>query len=207
MIKKDIFYFTQGEKRGVLLLMILIILFLIGHTIFSYVSPLTETIIVHDTIYIEKTDVKKVTSSQSGKKKAKQKIPIPIHINSASSSQLETIPGIGPILAKRITDYRDLLGGYYHIDQLSEIQGINTKKMNVLKQWLFIKSESYTKIKINHATIEQLNAHPYITTQQASYILEFRQKNNQIKDIKELETSQIFNRKELNRIKPYISFD
>ena len=207
MIKKDIFYFTQGEKRGVLLLMILIILFLIGHTIFSYVSPLTETIIVHDTIYIEKTDVKKVTSSQSGKKKVKQKIPIPIHINSASSSQLETIPGIGPILAKRITDYRDLLGGYYQIDQLSEIQGINTKKMNVLKQWLFIKPESYTKIKINHATIEQLNAHPYITTQQASYILEFRQKNNQIKDIKELETSQIFNRKELNRIKPYISFD
>ena len=207
MRKKDIFYFTQGEKRGVLLLMILITLFLIGYITLSYMNPLTETIIVHDTIYAEKIPFPKVIETQTNKKKIKSQTPNPININSANSYQLEAIPGIGPILSKRIINYRDSLGGYYCIEQLAEIRGINTKKLNVLRQWLFIEPQSYTRIKINHVTIEKLKTHPYITNQQAFYIIESRKKNNQIKSIKDLESLQKFSRKELHRLEPYISFD
>ena len=50
-----------------------------------------------------------------------------IHINSAPQSQLETLDGIGPSLAKRIVDYRDAHGGFTSTEELLEVKGIGEK--------------------------------------------------------------------------------
>ncbi len=47
-----------------------------------------------------------------------------ININTASSDQLQTLPGIGPVLAERIIKYREAHGPFATIDELVKIQGI-----------------------------------------------------------------------------------
>jgi competence protein ComEA len=48
----------------------------------------------------------------------------PVSLNSATAEQLETLPGIGPVLAAAIIDWRAENGGFTSIDQLQEVSGI-----------------------------------------------------------------------------------
>jgi len=53
---------------------------------------------------------------------------LPININTASATQLETLDGIGPVLAARIVAYRDEHGPFKSVDQLDDISGIGPKR-------------------------------------------------------------------------------
>jgi len=59
-------------------------------------------------------------------------------VNTVTRSQLEEIPGIGPVLADRIIQYRKKTGKISNLIQLVEIKGIGKKKFEDLKQYLFI---------------------------------------------------------------------
>ncbi|GHE28619.1 hypothetical protein GCM10017673_33870 [Streptosporangium violaceochromogenes] len=47
-----------------------------------------------------------------------------LDLNTATSQQLEQLPGVGEVLARRITEYRDTHGGFRAVEQLREISGI-----------------------------------------------------------------------------------
>ena len=55
-----------------------------------------------------------------------------ININTASSEELETLPGIGPVTAKRIIDYRNDYGKFSEIDELKNVPGIGYKTFEKL---------------------------------------------------------------------------
>jgi competence protein ComEA len=50
-----------------------------------------------------------------------------INLNSATATDLELLPGVGPVLAKRIIDFRKSHGGFLNVQGLLEVKGIGDK--------------------------------------------------------------------------------
>jgi competence protein ComEA len=51
-----------------------------------------------------------------------------VNLNEASAEQLESLPGIGEVLARRIVEYRNLRGGFRSPEELKNVSGIGEKK-------------------------------------------------------------------------------
>jgi competence ComEA-like helix-hairpin-helix protein len=64
--------------------------------------------------------------------------------NLASQADLETLPGIGPVLAQRIIDYRRAHGPYKRIADLRKVSGIGRRKLEKMKPYLTIAAETGT---------------------------------------------------------------
>uniref|UniRef100_UPI003F49FE13 ComEA family DNA-binding protein n=1 Tax=Streptomyces sp. 1222.5 TaxID=1881026 RepID=UPI003F49FE13 len=48
----------------------------------------------------------------------------PVSLNTATADQLDTLPGVGPVLAQHILAYRTEHGGFRSVDELREVNGI-----------------------------------------------------------------------------------
>lgn len=51
-----------------------------------------------------------------------------VSLNTATVEQLDTLPGVGPVLAQHIVDYRTQHGGFRSIDELREVNGIGDRR-------------------------------------------------------------------------------
>ena len=74
----------------------------------------------------------------------KEEIWIPgekLNINRASQEQLIYLPGIGPVLAQRIIEYRDEKGSFHDLSELREIPGIGEIKFAGIKEKITLKDE------------------------------------------------------------------
>ena len=49
-----------------------------------------------------------------------------ININTASAALLDTLPGVGPVLAQRIVDYRESVGPFRSVSDLTNVEGIGS---------------------------------------------------------------------------------
>jgi competence protein ComEA len=57
----------------------------------------------------------------------------PINLNTAGAAQFDTLPGVGPVLAQRILDWRTAHGRFESVDQLREVTGIGPSRFADLK--------------------------------------------------------------------------
>ena len=57
----------------------------------------------------------------------------PLDVNAASAAELDALPGIGPVLAQRIVDYRLEHGPYGTIDELANVEGISPRMVGELR--------------------------------------------------------------------------
>ena len=57
----------------------------------------------------------------------------PVNLNTATSAQLQTLPGVGPVLADRIIAYRDEHGPFASVADLRKVTGIGDARYNELK--------------------------------------------------------------------------
>jgi competence protein ComEA len=60
----------------------------------------------------------------------------PISLGAATAEELETLDGIGPTLARRIVEARRASGGFSSIDDLADVEGIGTQRLESLKEAL-----------------------------------------------------------------------
>lgn len=66
----------------------------------------------------------------------KQPPAVPVSINSATEIELQTVPGIGPAMAKRISDFRATNGGFSKIEDLRKVKGMGGKTFDKIRQWI-----------------------------------------------------------------------
>lgn len=59
--------------------------------------------------------------------------PGPVNLNTATAEQLQALPGVGPVLAQRILDYRAQHGGFGSVGELRQVSGIGDAKFAELK--------------------------------------------------------------------------
>jgi competence protein ComEA len=57
----------------------------------------------------------------------------PIDLNTATVEQLDTLPGVGPVLAQRIVDWRTAHGSFESVDQLGDVDGIGPSRLADLR--------------------------------------------------------------------------
>ncbi len=62
----------------------------------------------------------------------------PLDLNRATLDELIALPGIGPVLARRIIEYREAHGGFQSVEELLEVRGIGPKKLAQIKERLLV---------------------------------------------------------------------
>ena len=72
-----------------------------------------------------------------------QETVFPLDLNRATREELMLIPGIGEVISGRIVQYRDVLGGYTTLTQLTEIHGISYNMLERIGGYLFVGDRSF----------------------------------------------------------------
>jgi competence protein ComEA len=57
-----------------------------------------------------------------------------LNLNTATVQELETLPGVGPVLAKRIVEFREKKGGFQRVEELLAISGVSEKRWKILSK-------------------------------------------------------------------------
>lgn len=129
-------------------------------------------------------------------------------INTADTVELVKVKGIGSKLALRIIKYRDLLGGFVHINQLHEVYGLSDFAINELTSHALIRENFKPKtIAINHAQLELLSSHPYLGNKKSKVIYNYLKNHSKLSNFEEFQKSYPFTEEELTKIKHYISYE
>ncbi|MCH8028913.1 MAG: helix-hairpin-helix domain-containing protein [Candidatus Dadabacteria bacterium] len=89
-----------------------------------------------DKITVLMDGVHRVSSMSAPKKMA---LGIPIDINSASITELDALPGIGPVLAERIVRYRESAVVFGSVEELMNVRGVGIKKYGALKGYVIVE--------------------------------------------------------------------
>jgi competence protein ComEA len=58
----------------------------------------------------------------------------PVHLNSATEADLDALPGVGPVTAQKILDFRQHHGAFGSVDELDAIPGIGPKRLDQLRE-------------------------------------------------------------------------
>lgn len=110
----------------------------------------------------------------------------PIDINTADTIEFIALPGIGSRLADRIIRFRESLGGFYSIEQISEVYGLADSVFQKIKPLLISPAFDIKRININTASLEELKAHPYIRYTIANSIVNYRAQHGAFTNIEDL---------------------
>ncbi len=132
------------------------------------------------------------------------KKPIKFDINLADTTVLKQIPGIGSGYAKRIIKFRESLGGFISVNQISETFGLPPEVFVEIEKYAFYQN-SPRKININTASIEELDAHPYLSKFQAKTIVAYRTEHGNFMTIDDLKKIKTLNEEVISKINPYLT--
>ena len=218
-MSKDHFYFNRNDRIVAIILLSVIIIVNIIRNPWNPPAPDDSTdtdSLVHvpdtfrRTVYIRDTVRRKwyvwdtvTVQVKSVRYTAKSRPLEPLDLNSADSTELVKLPGIGPANAMKVIRYRERLGGYSNIRQLTEIEGLPDSLM----KWFIISDTlPIRKIDVNSATLTELRRHPYLDFYQARAIVEYRNERGIIKGPEQLSFMEEFTAQDLIRLEPYLDF-
>ena len=126
-----------------------------------------------------------------------------IDINTADTSLLKMIPGIASRRAARIVAYRKTLGGFTSVEQAMEAIELPDSVM----KYMSVSPVEIKKINVNKLSVQQLMKHPYLNFYQAKAIFEHRRNKGDLHSFDELSRLEGFRPTDIDRLRPYITFE
>ncbi|MAP01547.1 MAG: hypothetical protein CMD01_01855 [Flavobacteriales bacterium] len=130
----------------------------------------------------------------------------PIELNSASQLDFQKISGIGPVLSKRIINYKNNLGGFVRLNQLDEVYGLEKSILKQLKENFYICDSFFVdKLNVNLISIDSLKKHPYINWNLANAIVSYRNQHGAYDSIVKIKSTHLVNDEIYRKIAPYLT--
>jgi len=223
---REFYLLPRGEQRALILLSLLLILSLFFRISVALLpdrlpegmdefkreaSLLMASFAEADSIEKGRSDsIRRGTSGRSSQAysytypRKTKKSNFPIDINRADSATLLPLPGIGPVYAGRIVKYRNLLGGYVSLNQLTEVYGISPETIEMITDWIFMDTTSIIKLDLNRATFRELLRHPYLEYEDVKDLVNYRDFADTIQSLRELQDNYILPDSVRNKVIPYL---
>lgn len=131
--------------------------------------------------------------------------PTLVNANEASEEELMKIKGLGPFYARQIIKYQHQLGGFVRKEQILEVWKMTPEIYAQIHAQLSCESSNIRKLSVNHASAEELQAHPYLNWNQANSIVKMRMQKGGFKSIEEIRESVIIDQETFEKVRPYLS--
>ena len=126
-------------------------------------------------------------------------------LNTATAIDLESLDGIGPVLAERIIKFRDGIGGFINPDQLMDCYGLPPETFEKIKPQLVV-SGSPQVIFINDVNLDSLT-NPYLSKKMVRLIKSYKKQHGSFENETEFRKIYPPDSNWCNKILPYISFE
>ena len=97
-------------------------------SVYNYMRPVKE---VPDIIKFFDTKTESSAPEDKGASEA-----LSVDINSADAEELQRLPGIGPVKAQAIIDYRNAYGGFVSVEEIMEVRGIGEATYEKIKDYI-----------------------------------------------------------------------
>ena len=212
MPKRSPFVVSHTERTGVILTLFALCIFKIIEPSIQrfnrsqYDRPIEWS--VTDTVYRYKSADQKVSfNGNITKPKSAYTQKVVLHpefdlgdINTADTSQLKCVYGIGPVLAKRIVKYRAYLGHFVAMEQLEDVYHLPDSVYVKLQKRFTLDTLNLNRISINSASERDLLSIPYLSQEEVRWVLAVRKARGAFSSKEELTNLFI---KTLNK-KPFI---
>lgn len=162
----------------------------------SKINGLDEATLVRLTPFIDLPEYRKkypISSSSTigkhgtqpfmKKKKYNRKEPKVFDINAGDTTDFMSLHGIGRVYSKRIINFRKSLGGFFTIQQIGDVWGVEDSLFQAIKPYLIVNPSLIQKRNINHMSKDSLNKHPYINWHKSKTILAYKSAHGEYQDM------------------------
>ncbi len=222
---------TQMQINGITCIAVILVATLL--IVFFYKKPSSEPI-YHDSIQAQNSDILKnkedsVYHSRHRKNNehsspnthhssfntqhfytsntpAPTRRPLVVNLNDADTTTLMLLHGIGPTFARRITKYRERLGGFTNKEQLLEVYGFTPELMNHIAPHLSFDTADIRHIPINSVGLKELIKHPYVDYYFARDLINLRSHGQFFRGYKDLRAIPGASDSMLTKLLPYLDF-
>jgi DNA uptake protein ComE-like DNA-binding protein len=136
----------------------------------------------------------------------KTKSPKQIHkidLNRADSVMLLSLKGIGPVFAGRIIKYRQRLRGFYSPQQLLEVYGFDSLRLQNILPYIFADPEKIQVWDLNRVNEDSLKYHHYISRNLRKVIPNYRLFHGNFTSVEDLKKIDLVDAKLYSKIAPY----
>ncbi len=130
-----------------------------------------------------------------------------ININSATPEDWQKLYGIGPKYSERIVKYRNALGGFHSINQVSEVYGLADSTFQNIRPQLQLDSYPIQQINLNTSNQDDLKKHPYIDWKKAKTIIAYRDNHGAFSAVDDLKKVRAISGELFEKLKPYLTVE
>lgn len=195
--------FNASERKGILVILFLITGLIILPRHFLSRDPALFLL----PIPMEKVEELQVSLNDSTShtktplRNRQQSLCYPVELNSADSSTLVKIKGIGPYYASKIVRYRERLGGFQSVEQLKELK-MTYFPVDSCAHLFTVNTALIRKADMDTMSFKALLRHPYLEYEDVQLLFIAKRKYGHI-SYSVLEKNKVLVPHKLKKIHPY----